>query len=73
MAMRASNGAPSVEQQPRYLAEASRRVQQELKPRLTQSLGEDGYAALADWSRSRAAVLDDAGMSHSHFFATKAA
>ena len=29
MALRASNGAPSVEQQPRYLAEASRRVQEQ--------------------------------------------
>jgi ubiquinone/menaquinone biosynthesis C-methylase UbiE len=53
--------------------QASSRVEQELKPRLMQSLGEDGYAALADWSRSRAAVLDDAGMSHGHFFATKVA
>ena len=29
MALRQSNGAPSVEQQPRYLAEASRRVQEQ--------------------------------------------
>jgi SAM-dependent methyltransferase len=48
---------------------ALERTEQELKTQLTESLGEAGYSAFARWSRSRVAVLQDGGMTHTHFFA----
>ena len=50
-----------------YLA----RVEHEMRTRLIESLGEDGYADLLNWTRIRASGLGQGGAGYGHFIAGK--
>ena len=47
------------------------RVQQELQDRLQDAMGEEGYAALLEWTRIRANGLAQGGAGYGHFIAGK--
>ena len=49
------------------------RVEQELRDRLLQAMGDDGYAALLKWTRTRANGLAQGGAGYGHFVAAKSA
>ena len=50
---------------------ALERVEGELHGQLTSNLGHEGYSGLLSWTRNRAAVLQEQGMTHCHFYAAK--
>ena len=51
--------------------EGLEQVRGSLRERLTNALGEEGYAALERWAEARRAVFDGDGMRHCHFRADK--